>query len=172
MPIAYVGIGSNIDRERHVRSGLLALWERFGPMVVSSVYDAPAIGFAGGDFFNLVVAFRSREGLDVIASALRSIEQAHGRLREASKFSSRTLDLDLLMYGATVRDGPEPRLPRADITRYAFVLAPLAEIAPELEHPVLRVTMADLWRDFGSADDQVRPIEFDLEPILRPDVPT
>jgi len=82
------------------------------------------------------------------------MEERHGRSRTSQKFSSRTLDVDLILYGDTVLDEPNLRLPRDEITRYAFVLEPLAEIAPDLRHPVIGATYRELWADFKVSSPQ------------------
>ena len=149
MPRVYVSVGSNLDPGRNVASALEALRARFGPLAVSTVYRCPAEGFEGPDFHNLAVAFESGEPPRRIAGALRAIEDAHGRRRDGPRFASRTLDLDLLLYGEAVIDEPGLRLPREEILRYAFVLRPLAELAPELRHPTAGRTLAELWAEMA-----------------------
>jgi 2-amino-4-hydroxy-6-hydroxymethyldihydropteridine diphosphokinase len=144
----YVGVGSNIDRERNIASGLLALEGRFGSLTVSSIYATPPVGFEGDDFYNLVVGFDSDDDVYVIAAALKSIESAHGRKHNEAKYSSRSLDLDLLTYDQQVVHNDRISIPREDILKYAFVLKPLAEIAPEDCHPSIRTSYRDLWAGF------------------------
>ena len=145
MPRVFVSIGSNIDREANIRGAIEALVHRFGPLTFSSVYETRAVGFEGEVFLNLVVGFDTNEPIDVIRKELRGIEDAHGRQREGvPKFSSRTLDLDLILYGDVV-DANE-KLPHTDILEYPFVLGPLAELAPDFVHPVTRETCLALWR--------------------------
>lgn len=140
----YIGVGSNIEPERHLRLAVDALEARFGPIRCSSVYRSPAFGFCGADFLNMVCAFSTDRGADDIERELHDIEYEGGRLRRAERFSSRTLDLDLLLFGEAV-DVPR-RLPRSDVLRYPFVLAPLAELAPALRHPLTGASLADEWR--------------------------
>lgn len=148
MPDAYVGCGSNIEPVRHLRWALAELERRFGHLECSSVYRSPAYGFDGPDFLNLVVGIRAASGADEIEGVLSALETARGRVGDRS--GSRTLDLDLLLYGERVDAGR--RLPRSDILRYPFVLAPLAEIAPDLAHPVTGISMKAAW-DAGVATD-------------------
>jgi 2-amino-4-hydroxy-6-hydroxymethyldihydropteridine diphosphokinase len=143
MPEVYVGCGSNIRPEDNLRRALIELEREFGALVASRVYESPAFGFEAPDFLNLVVGFRSTVGADAIEAALSSLENARGR-DGAARSGSRTLDLDLLLYGARV--DAARRLPRTDILRYPFVLAPLAEIAPGFAHPLTGQRMADAWR--------------------------
>ncbi len=162
----YISIGSNIERDTSIRSGVAALREHFGGLTLSTVYESRAVGFEGDDFYNLVAGFDT--ALDAVAanSVLRDIEHRHGRVRGGSGFSSRTLDLDLLLYGDLVSCENGLALPRGEITKYAFVLCPLAEIAGQMRHPVSGASYADLWRAFalkGTSEhglQALRPVNF------------
>ena len=151
MPEIFLSIGSNIDREQHIPSALRELERRFGPLKVSSLYETAAVGFEGPSFHNLAVGFDSELSLPEISAILAEVEAMHGRTQQCKKFSSRTLDIDLLLYGDAVQREGKPSLPRDEITRYAFVLEPLAEIAPDRRHPVTGQRYADLWADFDKA---------------------
>jgi 2-amino-4-hydroxy-6-hydroxymethyldihydropteridine diphosphokinase len=145
MPRVFVSIGSNVDREENIRGAVESLTRRFGPLNLSTVYETKSVGFEGEDFFNLVVGFDSSESIEAIRTELHRIEDMHGRKREGvSRFSARTLDLDLILYGDVV--DPAVNLPHPDILRYAFVLGPLAELAPNLAHPVKGVPYHTLWQ--------------------------
>jgi 2-amino-4-hydroxy-6-hydroxymethyldihydropteridine diphosphokinase len=161
MATAYISIGSNIDKDINIPASLKALADRFGTLTVSSIYESEPVGFTGDAFYNLVVGFES--GLDVkdIATRLRQIELEHGRSRDSKKFSARTLDLDLLLYGDLIIHDEHLKIPRDDIERYAFVLEPLAEIAGDLQHPVTHVSYAELWAKFdksGLRQKRVTPV--------------
>lgn len=161
MRTAYISIGSNIERDRNIPSSLDALNECFGSLVVSSVYESEPVGFTGEVFYNLVVSFESDWEVKAIAKKLRQIELEHGRTREAQKFSARTLDLDLILYGDLIVSDGRLQIPRDEIERYAFVLEPLAEIAPDLTHPVSGKSYAALWQDFdktGLKQKRVVPV--------------
>lgn len=147
MAKVYISIGSNINREHNVRAAVADLRELFGELVLSTVYESAAFGFEGDPFFNLVVGFDA-EDIRQVTQTLRDIEQAHGRQRGDKKFASRTLDLDLLLFGDLDLHDKGIDVPRDEITRYAFVLGPLAEIAPEQQHPTLNKTYHHIWQDF------------------------
>jgi 2-amino-4-hydroxy-6-hydroxymethyldihydropteridine diphosphokinase len=148
MPEVFVSIGSNVEREKHIPSALEELEKRFGRLSVSSVYESEAVGFQGDPFYNLVVGFESEAPAQEIARMLGEIESLHGRTRESKKFAPRTLDLDLILYGDLIIQEGKLRLPREEITQYAFMLEPLAEIAHDRRHPVLGRSYGELWADF------------------------
>jgi 2-amino-4-hydroxy-6-hydroxymethyldihydropteridine diphosphokinase len=145
MTWVWVSVGSNIERERHVRAALDALRARFGELRVSPVYESEAEGFSGDPFYNLVVGFDTRLSPEALHPVLRDIEDANGRQRGAEKFSPRTLDIDVLTYGDQVTDAGGKHLPRDEITRYAFVLKPLADVAAGQRHPELGRSFGELW---------------------------
>lgn len=156
---AYVGVGSNIRPERHVPQALSLLRAEFDDIRASSVYECPPLGFEGDAFHNLVVSFDTGLGIDALIATLRGIEDACGRRRGAWVSPSRTLDLDLLLYGESMSAGNGIELPRDDVLSYAFVLAPLAEIAPAVKHPVARRTFAELWNEFEETHEMRRIVD-------------
>jgi 2-amino-4-hydroxy-6-hydroxymethyldihydropteridine diphosphokinase len=147
MPLCFISIGSNIDPEKNVRGALQALHAHFGPLLISSIRETAAVGFAGAPFLNLVAGVFTEKAPHRLAAALSTIEHIHGRARDTERFAPRTLDLDLLLYGdmcdATMK------IPRPEITQHAFVLEPLAEIAPQIKHPLTGTTFRELWGSFG-----------------------
>ena len=146
MTRGYISIGSNIDRDKYITAGLSALEQQFGKLIISSLYESEPIGFSGDNFYNLVVGFDSETDVYVVAQQLRQIEIANGRTPDSQKFSARTLDLDLILYGNLIINDGTLQIPRSDIERYLFVLEPLAEIAPTLKHPVHNLSYRDLWQ--------------------------
>ncbi|MGR9105364.1 MAG: 2-amino-4-hydroxy-6-hydroxymethyldihydropteridine diphosphokinase [Gammaproteobacteria bacterium] len=159
MPEVYLSIGSNIEREKNIGSALKELRELFGDLRLSSVYETDAVGFEGPPFYNLTLLFHSEEPVREIAKVLREIEIRHGRTRKPAKFSGRTLDLDILLYGDLVLHDERLQIPRDDIMRYAFVLEPLAEIAPDQCHPVTHERYCDLWDRFDKKGIEQKKIE-------------
>lgn len=156
----YVSLGSNVDRETHVREGLSALHARFGALEVSTVYECPAVGFEGEAFYNLVVAFDSAEPIAEVHAALHEIEGRFGRDRSQPRYSPRTLDLDLLLYGERIVREGRLVLPRPEIDRVAFVLGPLAELAGDRLHPIHRQPYTALWAGFeGVGAGELVPVD-------------
>lgn len=145
----YLSVGSNQEPTRHIPDALRRLEQRFGAIRTSSVYRNRAAGFEGEDFLNLVVELTTDEPPEAIVAELERLHALAGRVRGANRFASRTLDLDLLLYGDRVDEALQ--LPRSDITEYSFVLGPLAELAPDLRHPVSGETMAALWSRFDQS---------------------
>jgi 2-amino-4-hydroxy-6-hydroxymethyldihydropteridine diphosphokinase len=144
MTDVFIGCGSNIDPRLNLRWALRELEQRFGGLRCSPVYQSPAFGFDGPDFLNLVITFETQADADSVEAVLSDLENARGR-DDADRSGSRTLDLDLLLQGGRV--DAARRLPRDDILRYPFVLAPLAELSPQLIHPVTGVAIGDAWKE-------------------------
>lgn len=163
MAWVYISLGSNIDREQLTRSGVAALRQRFGELQLSSVYKSVAVGFEGEDFYNMVIGLQTSEDANAVYKALRQIEDEHGRDRSGPRFSSRTLDLDLLLYDDLVMHEDKLQIPRDEILKRAFVLWPLAEIAAERVHPVVKQSYAELWEAFDKTKEVLQPIEFDFD---------
>ena len=148
MPTGYISIGSNIDKDKNIPTSLNALELHFGKLVISSIYESESVGFTGDSFYNLIVGFNSDLNVKEVAKILRQIELDNGRTRNSQKFSSRTLDLDLILYGNLILDDGRLQIPRNEIEHYAFVLEPLAEIAPDIKHPISGLSYADIWARF------------------------
>ncbi len=155
MPVVYLGIGSNIDPRKNLALALKELEKRFGRLEKSSVYRSKSYGFDGDEFLNMVVALCSELTPVEIHAQLEEIQDAAGRDRDALGYSSRTLDIDLMLYDDLIVDEPPIRLPRPDVLRFSFVLGPLAEIAPELQHPETRRSYRDHWENFDSASHPI-----------------
>ncbi|WP_240219859.1 2-amino-4-hydroxy-6-hydroxymethyldihydropteridine diphosphokinase [Rheinheimera hassiensis] len=154
----YISIGSNINRSYHIQAAVSTLTQHFGPLTLSSVYESEAVGFAGSAFYNMVVAVDTNLSIADCVGLFKQIEDSYGRDRSAAKFSGRTLDLDLLTYDDVMCQQPV-ELPRAEITENAFVLWPLAEIAPDVIHPLTRRSYSDMWQQY-SKQQKLWPVPF------------
>ena len=150
---AYLSLGSNVAPEQNLASALHALRERFGTLQVSPVYRTRAIGFDGPDFLNAAAILESDLDVHALNDWLHALEDAHGRDRSGPRFGDRPLDIDIVFYDDLVTEGPgNPgsgpgqalRIPRDEL-RHAFVLKPLADIAPEFVDPRSGLTLASLW---------------------------
>jgi 2-amino-4-hydroxy-6-hydroxymethyldihydropteridine diphosphokinase len=145
MAKAYLSLGSNQDAETHLARALEELRARFGDIVASPLYRTPAVGFDGPDFLNGAAILDTELAPEALDAWLHALEDAHGRRRDVPRFSSRPLDIDIVFYDDLVLRGPgHLELPRPDL-RHAFVLKPLADIAPTYRHPVSGQTLAALW---------------------------
>ena len=158
----YVSVGSNIAPEANLRLAYRELQRRYGHVSVSPIYRTPAVGFSGAPFLNCVFAYATEEPAPAVVAVLEEIHELVGRVRGANPFSARTLDLDLLLYADQVIPEPPVKVPRDDITQYAFVLKPLADLAPEVRHPVLGKSIQLLWQEFPGRDAPLAPVDLDL----------
>lgn len=158
----YISIGSNIDAEKNIRLAIHALQDHYGKLIFSSVYESEAVGFDGDNFLNLVVALKTEEDVYTVAATLRKIEDENGRDRSGPRFSPRTVDLDLLLYDDLILQEESLDIPRDEITKNAFVLLPLDEIASQLIHPVSGKTICDHWLSFDKDSQKLWVIDFNF----------
>lgn len=156
MTAVYVAAGSNVDPIKNLRRALAEL-EKHYSLERSPAYRNKAVGFDGEDFINLVVGFETNDSLESVIAHLHEAEAVCGRPRNAPKWAPRTMDLDLLLFGEVVRE--ELRLPRADLLKRAFMLRPMAELAPEVVHPVVKKTMKELWAEFEDKNHAMNLID-------------
>lgn len=150
MADVYLSLGSNLRPAANLRLAVRELGRRFTLRQVSAVYRNKAVGFEGEDFMNAVACVETEMSPLQVCRELDAIHDMAGRRRGADAFVSRTLDIDLLLYGQEVIDEAPVRIPRADVLKYSFVLGPLAEIAPDFVHPVTGRTMAAHWSEFDT----------------------
>ena len=156
----FLSFGSNIDRENNIRGGLDALAKQFGQVRLSPVYESESVGFDGEPFLNLVAEIHTRLSVGELAQLLRDIEADHGRRRGEKKLSSRTLDIDILTYDDLVGEHDGVSLPRDEILKHAFVLRPLADLAPQQLHPQLKKSYAALQQEKDFSDQRLWTVPF------------
>lgn len=149
MSEAFLGVGSNVQPERHIKIAISALQDRFTSVELSPVYRSQAVGFDGEDFINLVARVETSLTPEQLHKWLHALEDQHGRKRDVPKFSDRVLDIDILLYDRLVLNQPGLVLPRPEILQFAHVLRPLAELAPELQLPGTQKTLRELWNRSG-----------------------
>jgi len=158
MPLIYLGLGSNVEPRKNINAGLVLLADCFGKLNISTTYESAAVGFEGDPFWNLVVSCQTDSTITATVALLHDIEDHCGRDRSAPRWSSRTLDIDLLLYGETVCETPQ-KLPRSDILKYAFVLKPLVELGPSLVHPETGRLLREHWQESALQNQHLLPIE-------------
>ena len=162
MPEVYVAAGSNVEPERRMQQAVAELSRGFPGVRFSSWYRNRALGFEGEDFINLVAGFTTTLPVRAVLERLHAIEARCGRLREAPRWAPRSMDLDVLLYGELVCEEPGLKLPRPDLVKRAYMLGPLAELAPEVMHPTARLSVGELWRRF---DRDAHPLERLTRPL-------
>lgn len=163
MTAIYLSLGSNVDRHKNITAALDALADLLGELKISSVYESKSVGFEGSNFFNLVVGADTALPIAELSETLKRVEDDNGRKRNGPKFSPRTLDIDILTYDDFVGVESGIELPRAEITKNAFVLLPLAEIAANVLHPQLQKTYHDLWLSYDQASQSLWAIDFEWQ---------
>ena len=166
MVLLALSLGSNIDAPNNIRKAVRALRHEFDALKCSSVYESEAIGFVGANFLNLVAIIETTADLSSISRFLKLLEDRFGRNREQPRFSARTLDVDILFYGDEKIKSDEIELPKEEITQYAFVLQPLAELLPDRIHGFTGLTYADLWDEFDQSNQQLWKVDFDWRDTL------
>jgi 2-amino-4-hydroxy-6-hydroxymethyldihydropteridine diphosphokinase len=148
MARVYLSLGSNVEPQGYLRAALTALRERFGELAVSPAYRSKAVGFDGTDFVNLAVGLDTDLSPEVLNDWLHALEDRHGRRRDVPRYSDRTLDLDIVFYDDLITQGSgHLQIPRTEL-KHAFVLRPIADIAPDFRHPLSGRSMAELWAGF------------------------
>ena len=151
MPEVFVGAGSNVAAEQHLRCAVRELVREFPGARFSAWYRNRAADGAGADFINFAAGFSTALPLREVRARLRVIEERCGRSRSEPSPHPPPLDLDLLLYGDLVCAAPGLELPRPELLTRAYVLGPLAELAPAARHPTAQLTFAQLWQRFDRA---------------------
>ncbi len=161
MARVYLSLGSNLEPQRHLPAAIGELRHRFGGIDVSPAYRSKSVGFDGADFINLAVGLDTGLSPEALNDWLHALEDRHGRRRDVPRYADRTLDIDIVFYDNLVLDGPgHLQIPRREL-QHAFVLRPIADIAPAFRHPVSGRSMAELWAAFPQ---QREPLQVEALP--------
>lgn len=162
MPAVYVAAGSNVAPEENLARAIAELRRQFPGTRLSRAYRNRAVGFSGDDFINLVAGFDTELPLSEVLTRLHAIETLCGRPRGAPRWAPRSMDLDVLLYGDMVCSEAAIKLPRPDLLQRAYMLGPLAELAPEVRHPTEQLTIGELWRRFDQGAHPLEPVPLPL----------
>jgi 2-amino-4-hydroxy-6-hydroxymethyldihydropteridine diphosphokinase len=162
MSRVFVALGSNIDPVTRLLQAARLLRAQFPDVRFSSCFRNRAVGFEGDDFINAVAGFSSTLPVTALLAELHAIEERCGRGRGAPKWEPREMDLDLLLYGDQVGEGPGYTLPRRDLLKRPYMLGPLAQLAPEVRHPLTGQSIAALWAAFPQTEHAMTPTAPDL----------
>jgi len=158
----FIGIGSNFNRDNNIIASINILKKTFGKVTVSHVYESEAVGFKGKNFYNLVAEFHCDLTIDALINKLKEIELHLGRSRKKTDQVVTAIDLDLLLYDQVVDTAYN--IPRAEITKNAFVLKPLAELAKNRQHPVLATSYQELWLTYPAHKQKLKEIVLSTSP--------
>ncbi|HKT74298.1 MAG TPA: 2-amino-4-hydroxy-6-hydroxymethyldihydropteridine diphosphokinase [Steroidobacteraceae bacterium] len=156
MARVFVAGGSNVEPEKHLELASSELRREFPGLRCSAWYRNRAAGFEGADFINFAAELTTDLPVRALLQKLHAVEARCGRPREAPRWAPRTMDLDVLLYDDLVCDEPGLKLPRPDLLKRAYMLGPLAEIAPHLRHPTAGLTIGELWERF---DRDAHPLQ-------------
>ncbi|MDF2153274.1 2-amino-4-hydroxy-6-hydroxymethyldihydropteridine diphosphokinase [Vibrio sp. CAU 1672] len=152
----YIGVGTNIDREKHARVAYRELHHLGVDLQVSPVYECAPIGFSSQNFYNFIISLNTELSLNEFVRRLREIEYKWGRAEDAQKYQDRTLDLDVVLFGDCV-SAQNPELPRSDIFKYPFVTKPMYDLQPDLLIPGDGRSVAQVWQAMQPIDS-LRPV--------------
>lgn len=162
MARVYLSLGSNVEPQRHLAAAIRALRQRFGDIAVSPAYRSRSVGFDGADFINLAAGLDTELPPETLNEWLHALEDREGRRRDVPRYADRTLDIDIVFYDALVIDGPgHLQVPRREL-QHAFVLRPIADIAPAFRHPVSGLSMAELWAAFPPQREPLQAVPLDV----------
>jgi 2-amino-4-hydroxy-6-hydroxymethyldihydropteridine diphosphokinase len=159
----HINIGSNQNREANIAGAIDFLRLNFANIKISDIFESPAEGFKGDDFYNVGINASTQLNIEDVSAVLKNIEKTFGRDRTQPKFSSRPIDLDLVIYDDVINEALN--LPRDDILKYSFVLAPLAQLSADDIHPLTKQTYQQLWQSFQT-DNQFELSQYNIKKIL------
>ncbi len=155
MPIAFLGLGSNLgDKRQNINNALVYIRERVGDVLaLSTFYNTSSWGYlSDNDFLNAVVKIDTTHLPHALLNVLQNIESEIGRSKKTldGKYNDRLIDIDILLYDDAIIDTPLLTIPHALMHQRSFVLQPLCEIAPDTIHPVLGKTIKEIYNKLAS----------------------
>ena len=159
MTVVYLSIGSNVERELNIKLAIHRLGKAFPGMEVSPVYESEAVGFDGDPFLNLIVRIETELRLSELSCQLKTMETELGRQRQNNKFSARTIDIDIVLYGKLKGEADGIELPRPELYYNAFVLKPLVDLAPNDIDPKSGMSFSELDEQLA-LDQPLWPVSF------------
>ncbi len=159
----YISLGSNVQPEVNIQKAVLAMRETFGELRLSPVYRSAAVGFDGDDFLNLVAAFETDMPVQQVVDEIHQLEDELGRDRSQPRFSSRPIDLDILLYDFLVFNQHDCQIPRQEILSSAHVLKPLQDLIADTLHPVTGVSYGALWQHMVDKAPRLEIVELDFD---------
>ena len=162
---AYLLLGSNIDKQRNMKSAIRLLTEHCHVIAVSSIYETTPVGRTDQpNFFNVAVIIDTKLPASALKwQVLRRIERRLGRIRTADRNAPRTIDLDIVLYDDEVFELDGSPIPDPAILAFPHVALPLAEIAPDYVHPITGKTLAEIAEPFTGEAGIVRRAELSLD---------
>jgi len=168
--LVYFSLGSNMNQSFHLKNALGAIDHKFGLTAVSRVYETSPVGGKKNQpfFWNMVAAVSTDEKPLAIRRWIEELEKREGRVRTKDRYSSRTLDVDLILWKNLVVKGRGFSLPHRDIQTKAFVLFPLLEIAPTLEIAGIRKSLMELAQAFHDPSQSIRQLPSEILPWAGP----
>jgi 2-amino-4-hydroxy-6-hydroxymethyldihydropteridine diphosphokinase len=156
----YFCLGSNISPHQNISFAIRRVRRKFLDVELSSLYSSKAVGFEGDDFLNIVLCVNTEMTLADVLAYADTLEQEAGRVRlRRGRFDSRTLDVDVLMYGDLAGEHEGRIWPNQDLNENAHVLLPMSEIAGDVAHPGKGMKFGELWKEFDHQDQLLRRVD-------------
>ena len=162
MALLILSLGSNVNAKANIGYAIESLRREFGDLALSTVYESEAVGFSGENFLNLATSVDCDVPLKEIVACLKELENSLGRDRSQPKFSDRTIDIDILIYGRETGEDCGLSLPRAEILENAFVLKPLVELHPDMHLPDSDRTYLRFWKQFDQDSQKIWPTDINF----------
>lgn len=157
---AFLCLGSNIEPQKNIQFAINALRQKFDVVKLSNAYESVAVGFEGGNFFNVVVQVSTSFSLAELKKFTDDLEKQAGRIRvERGRYDSRTLDVDVVMHDDLLGEACDKVFACDDIVKHAHVLLPLVDLVGDRQHPTLGIGFSELWEQFDDSEQRVWKVE-------------